>query len=151
MLRDILDKYVKESEGTIERPSPTGDIERSSIGMKTTGSHRFLTVEVPTGSYLIAIADTNSMEPCFDNGDLVILCPCDPFTIHIGDIVVYKIPEITSLIIHRVIAIEEVPDNRLFTFKGDNNPGNDPWRCTTSQIVARYNGHIVPKRKPDTT
>jgi len=154
ILRDFLDKIVKENEGTIERPSATGDIDAGGITLVNdafTSTSR-LQVICPIRSYFAGVADTNSMEPCFDNGDYVLLCPCDPADVVVGDICVYDLrPEHDWHPIHRVVAIEEAGDSRIFTFKGDNNPGNDPWRCLGSQIVARYNGHIVPKRPPDVT
>jgi len=153
-LRDILNKIVKENEGTIERPSATGDVLRENVTLVNdafTGTSRLM-VTCPIGSYIAEISDTNSMEPCFDNGDVVLMCPCDPADIVVGDVCVYDLkPEHDFRAIHRVVAIEETGDNRIFTFKGDNNPGNDQWRCFGSQIVARYNGHIVPKRPPDVT
>jgi len=154
MLRDILDRIVRQSEGTIERPSATGDVLRKDVKLVNdafTGTSR-LRVTCPLGSYIAEIADTNSMEPCFDNGDVILMCPCDPYEINVGDICVYDLnPEHDWRVIHRVVVIEELPDNRIFTFKGDNNPGNDTWRCFASQIVSRYNGHIVTKRPPDVT
>jgi signal peptidase len=63
---------------------------------------------------------SNSMEPTFYKGDLVVVKGVDPNTIKVGDIIVYENPWRGIPVVHRVVGIEKV-DGRIYFFtKGDN-------------------------------
>lgn len=65
-----------------------------------------------------------SMQPHFGPGDIVIAKSVDTDSIGIGDIVRYRGGQ--GYIVHRVVDIEETPEGRIFTTKGDNNNTEDP-------------------------
>jgi signal peptidase len=67
---------------------------------------------------------SNSMEPTFHKGDLVIVKGVDPDEIKVGDIIVFENPWRGIPVVHRVIGIEEVDGRRYFITKGDNRITN---------------------------
>ena len=88
----------------------------------------------------------------YDVGDLVIgkVTKGNPNEIYeLGDIVVYKTDdENISMIVHRIIAIDDSTGVRVYTTKGDNNEVEDKATHTASQIVAvaydhNYHGSVL--------
>jgi signal peptidase I len=77
-----------------------------------------------------------SMEPTYQNGDLVIAQAAR--TYHVGDVVAYHVPQgqpsAGALVIHRIIGGSGAAG---FLMKGDNKTSPDPWRPTASEIVGR--------------
>lgn len=71
------------------------------------------------------IADTNSMDPVFDEGHLLVGEPYTSATsLAIGDIVIWG----ERKIVHRVIAL----DQTRFKSLGDNNARDDGWQPKTA-------------------
>ena len=60
-----------------------------------------------------------SMQPILKAGDVVIVKPCDPENIQIGDIILFNNSE--KWIMHRVIDIKRSSGALEFTTKGDAN------------------------------
>ena len=79
-------------------------------------------------------ANTNSMDPVFDQGHngIEIVHECDK--LQEGDIVAYQSNIQNGLIVHRIINIESSFEGLLFTLKGDNSPYEDPKKVTCDQI-----------------
>jgi len=77
-----------------------------------------------------------SMIPRFHAGDLAIVQP--PSAYHVGDIAAYHSATLHTVVLHRIIAI----DNGRFTFKGDNNNFTDPDHPTAALLVGRLVVHI---------
>jgi signal peptidase len=82
---------------------------------------------------------TQSMEPLYPPGSLMIVRPVKPADIRIGDVVTYQIssgrPDVIS---HRVVGIESGSDGkRTFIFKGDNNSVADFAPVIPAQIKGR--------------
>ncbi len=62
-----------------------------------------------------------------------------------GDVITFRPPTQSSLVTHRIIAVEEGPDGgRLYRTKGDFNETADPWNPITldGPQQARYAFHI---------
>lgn len=76
-----------------------------------------------------------SMRPTIVDGDLAIVQPVNIYSIHKGDIVVYRDGPID--VIHRVVNIEGTGSNIVLTVKGDNNAYPDPAAVTSSLLVGR--------------
>jgi signal peptidase len=67
---------------------------------------------------------SNSMEPTFYKGDLVVVKGIEPERIQVGDVIVYQNPWRGIPVVHRVVGIEKT-DSRIYFFtKGDNNRTN---------------------------
>ena len=66
--------------------------------------------------------DTGSMRPTFDDDILIIAQPED---LKVGDIVLYRKGK--SLIVHRIIDIEDRSGRTYYKMKGDNNFWDDGW------------------------
>ncbi len=94
-------------------------------------------------SYKPAAIASNSMQPVFSRGSIVIVQKVDdPVDVQVGDIVQYK--RISEMITHRVVATDAADDgsgDRVFMTKGDNNPSMDPV-VNQSQIVGIVRAQI---------
>ncbi|HLC63130.1 MAG TPA: hypothetical protein VJJ21_02315 [Candidatus Nanoarchaeia archaeon] len=78
-------------------------------------------------------ANTNSMVPFLDEGTNAIqIQPGNPEDIQLGDIISYEYGD--SIIIHRVVEINEDSEGKYYIVKGDNNPQEDPIRVRFPQI-----------------
>jgi len=81
-------------------------------------------------NYLISYIKSESMEPTYYRGDIVIVRRGDPREIKVGDVIVFREPNGNDLILHRVVYIEERDGKLYFLTKGDNpvtNPYIDSW------------------------
>lgn len=96
-----------------------------------------------TPTPLLAV-ESESMEPTLYRGDLVIVRAVDPTTLQVGDIVIYNATPVGSdvPIVHRIIEITNVSGILNFRFKGDNNPGPDPWTLNETYILAKVIGSV---------
>lgn len=83
---------------------------------------------------------SNSMEPTFSRGDVVIYKKIDVKNIQKNDIIIYSIGE--QNIAHRVIDITEDDGTYYFKTKGDRNNTSDMIRVTTENIKGVYVFHI---------
>lgn len=108
--------------GTIERPSSRDIIPYSAIKVRGTK----VTVDFGGAVEIADIADTNSMDPSFDIGhNAILLKDFDRSELTEGDVVVYQL--YGGKIIHRIIAIREDGQGRLYQLKGDNNDRPDDY------------------------
>jgi signal peptidase I len=64
-----------------------------------------------------------SMIPWLKAGDIVTLKKCPPYTIDKGDIVVFRRNE--KMVIHRVVALRDTNNGRIFITKGDSCKNTD--------------------------
>ena len=81
----------------------------------------------------VAVA-SESMNPEFRRGDMVYVVKTHPDELKIGDILQYTRSGIS--IIHRITAIQRMPDGRrYFVTKGDNNPNEDRWPVYDEQVL----------------
>lgn len=79
--------------------------------------------------------DTNSMDPVFDIEANTIRMKVPAESLQIGDIVSYQ--NGNSIIIHRIVHIDEDEEGLYFIMKGDNNPTSDPGKVRTNQILGK--------------
>ncbi len=116
-------------EGPIERASPSDWIKESQIEMRQDGV--FIHFSNPQWAIL---ADTNSMDPVFDEGShLIQAFPTSADQINVGDIVSYEAP-LGFSIVHRVIEIGNDEKGWYAILKGDNNPTPDPWKVRFEMV-----------------
>lgn len=99
-----------------------------------------LAIVVPfvTGSHTYTIL-TQSMEPAYPPGTLVVVRPVDPEELLIGDAITYQVAAGEQTVItHRVVAVTRSTDGGLsFTTMGDNNAVADPAPVIPEQIRGR--------------
>lgn len=103
----------------------------------------FIVVGISTGMFgikMTAIA-SNSMNPYFYRGDIVVVKTCDDY--QIDDVIEYR--HNNMMVVHRIV--EEKVDSSgevYFITKGDNNNANDTWVVTKSQIKGKVQ-FVIPK------
>jgi len=113
-----------------EKASPGNHVPESNIKVY---SDKVLIAE--EGILFAKYANTNSMDPLFDeSANGLEKIPASPEDVHVGDIVSYNSGLIDSLIVHRVISINEDSNGTYYTLKGDNNFLQDPERVRFEQI-----------------
>ena len=78
--------------------------------------------------YRAVFMTTGSMRPAIAPGDLVILRPVDPASIHLGDVITFQAPIGShELVTHRVVAVTSSAQGITFRTKGDANQVADIW------------------------
>lgn len=95
-------------------------------------------------SYKPTVIMSNSMNPVFYRGDMVVVQKRRPVDIQMGDILQYEVPGKT--VTHRVVNIDKAPDNsgeRMFITKGDNNSNIDCMPVRENQVTG-----VVKARLP---
>jgi len=92
--------------------------------------------------YGAAVVKTGSMEDAIMAGDLIFIKNVDPDTLEVDDIITFWKPDADPAITvtHRIVGILETPDGRLFTTRGDNTSGTQPFETNFSEayIVGLY-------------
>ncbi len=118
-----------KSKATIERPSPKIRIKPEPVHI----AGGTLTVTGLSGCFIAAIAPTNSLDPCIDDGMLVVLDPNVNVTDLIcGDIIWYETPNYQA--IHRIIEIGNDESGWWALCRGDNNPRDDGIKVRSHEI-----------------
>ncbi|RMB61346.1 signal peptidase I [Tessaracoccus antarcticus] len=100
-----------------------------------------LTVALATtvGGYHATRVLSNSMQPAFSAGDLVIVRDAPVTAIEKGDVVVLPDPNSSSMFIHRLTSVDRAAGHTTVTTRGDNNPAPDAWLLdVTSKTVPAY-------------
>jgi signal peptidase I len=88
---------------------------------------------------------SESMEPQFGPGDLVLTRPLAASEVKVGDVIILPIPASDGKATgerytHRVVAVTSRDGLPVVTTKGDNNPAVDPW---TLRIDSTKVPHVV--------
>ena len=83
---------------------------------------------------------SGSMVPTLDVGDVAITRAAVPAELKVGDVITFRAN--SGYIPHRITAIEETPDGRLFKTKGDANATPDTERIRDSAVVAKLSYRI---------
>ncbi len=83
------------------------------------------------------VVTSGSMRPTLEVGDLLIVVGADPYDLKVGDIIVFRVPWSSSLIVHRIIRIDMSASGPIFYTKGDNNALPDPGFRTAKDIYGR--------------
>ncbi len=83
------------------------------------------------------VVTSGSMRPTLEVGDLLIVVGADPYDLKVGDIIVFRVPWSSSLIVHRIIRIDMSTNGPIFYTKGDNNALPDPGFRTAKDIYGK--------------
>lgn len=87
--------------------------------------------------YYAVTIGSESMVPTINKGDIVIVeKEIDTNILKEGDILVFKHDNI--IMVHRIIKIMIINDEKYFYTKGDNNDSEDGYPITNSQVVGLY-------------
>jgi signal peptidase len=73
------------------------------------------------------VISSGSMEPVYQEGDIIFIKKIPPLSIDSGDIIVFESRQGTIPIVHRVTEIIEEDGTHFFVTKGDNNPFADSY------------------------
>lgn len=102
-------------------------------------------VNVPKiGGYCPLIILTGSMEPEFNDGDLIIVKQIDGKDVKVGDVISFFDPESTnnSVLTHRVTEVIEENGTLSFRTKGDANNTEDKIPVNADNLVGIYKSRI---------
>ena len=98
-----------------------------------------VTLATTVGGIHITRVLSNSMQPTFSAGDLVIVRDTPLANVEKGDVVVLPDPNSSSLFIHRLDSVERAAGHTTVTTWGDNNPAPDAWLLDiTSETVPAF-------------
>lgn len=94
-------------------------------------------------SYIVL---SDSMEPTFGAGDVVVVESVKLAALEEGDIVTYRNPRIedseaTQYVTHRVVDVNHIEGETTLRTKGDANDDPDPYVVTEEDVVGRYLVH----------
>ena len=143
IISSIARKYIVAVSGK-ELPSPKPRIKSEEV-LYYPQLGQITINNIPEGTWITTVMDTNSMDPVFDIGHLLILTPItDHSDLIVGDIVNYK-QEGTGYdsIIHRITKITIKDGVRHYECKGDNCVKADPYDLIDGNIKYLYRGHLV--------
>ncbi len=92
------------------------------------------------GGYSLFSVQSDSMEPVFYTGDLLLIREYRGEDLEPGDIISFRTIEQGQYIIntHRVVECHEVAGIKTYTTRGDNTPANDQTDVVESEIVGVY-------------
>lgn len=93
------------------------------------------------GGYSLFSVQSDSMEPVFYVGDLLVVKAYDGETdLKVGDIISFRSIEDGQYIIntHRIMEVHDVSGTKTYSTKGDNTPGYDKFDVVPSEIVGVY-------------
>lgn len=113
----------------------------------------FLSVVISTlalGTYPAMIPTMGkSMNPLLYNGDLAFIKGVDTDTLEIGDDIAVRITEdaqlrynVPSIVLHRIISIDEGGQGLVFETQGINNPEPDLYRTAEPNVIGKMVFHL---------
>lgn len=87
-----------------------------------------LVIGPATGRYRVNVVLSNSMQPQWEAGDLVVTRPIPPQELRVGQVITYH-PPIAGRpsVTHRIVALREPGPTPIIRTKGDANQGPDDW------------------------
>ena len=97
---------------------------------------------VPSGSMCIPYGRecdgwTHPFDRTLHVGDIIVIQGVDPKDLNVGDIIIFRRPDDQSvLIVHRIVAKQEIDDELYFTTKGDGNSMKDFWSGSPEGAVS---------------
>lgn len=95
---------------------------------------------------------SDSMEPAFSSGDIVIVQSVAPAAISTGDVITYQSPRAegnAQRVSHRVIGIDQTQGEYVFQTKGDANEQPDAYQVSEADLTGKvwfvipYVGYLV--------
>lgn len=128
----VVDLNLKPTEK--DKKSPSGAYSEAEL-------LRYSKNGFPKDVLKYQVANTNSMEPWIDAGDVVLVKPlrANEYPV-VGEVYVYRVGDV--LVIHRLVKEE----NGKYRFRGDNNFRDDPWRPTKNEFVGHVFGVLWGKK-----
>ncbi len=92
------------------------------------------------GGYSLFSVQSNSMEPVFYTGDLLVIREYRGEDLQPGDVISFRTIEQGQYIIntHRIVEEHQIGDITTYTTRGDNTPANDKTDVVESEIVGVY-------------
>lgn len=92
------------------------------------------------GGYSLFSVQSDSMEPVFYTGDLLVIREYRGEDLEPGDIISFRTIEQGQYIIntHRIVECHEIEDIKTYTTRGDNTPANDQTDVVESEIIGVY-------------
>ncbi|GAA1699713.1 hypothetical protein GCM10009808_16640 [Microbacterium sediminicola] len=150
-----------ETPATARPVAPSESVKKVAVdkdGKREKGIWSYLGMGISAGLLLLAIAVaalvvvvpavtnsvsltvlTNSMEPTYPPGTLLVVTPTDPQDIRIGDVITYQlVPGEATYVTHRVVAVTQSTNGDVsFTTKGDNNGTIDEDPVIADQVMGR--------------
>ncbi len=92
------------------------------------------------GGYSLFSVQSDSMEPVFYTGDLLLIREYRGEDLEPGDIISFRAVEQGQYIIntHRIVECHDVSGIKTYTTRGDNTPANDRSDVVESEIVGVY-------------
>lgn len=92
------------------------------------------------GGYSLFSVQSDSMEPVFYTGDLLLIKEYTGQELKEGDIISFRTIKDGERVIntHRIKGIQEVSGIKTYTTRGDNTPAKDPTDVVESEIVGVY-------------
>jgi len=98
-----------------------------------------------TGSFFgwqFDVVPTESMEPAFSPGGMVVTRPVEPKDIEVGDAILFREPATGGFICHRVINIKETHNELSFQTKGDANEYADSDPVSPQNFIGKTISYI---------
>ena len=101
-----------------------------------------LTYFAPHLGWRVDAVLSGSMEPQLKVGSVVVICPVEPETIAVGDIIAFHPMGVDeTMVSHRVMGIEEGTP-LYFRTRGDANEDADPSAVPAQNVVGKIRFHI---------
>lgn len=93
----------------------------------------------------LTVVTTGSMRPAVEPDDLVALGTVDSTAVVVGDVVSYRLPDQSDVVVlHRVVEVIERGSDRFFVMKGDANSVVDARPVADDYLTGRLAG-VVPR------
>ena len=129
-IKDIIGGLVYPDK-TVDVISPQNRIPRGNITFRAADG--ILEVSGFLNSlWVTPVANTKSMDPVIDSIHIALLEEYPQYKdgfgfgdLCVGDIIGYEV--YPKIILHRIIAINEYEGGRIYTCRGDNTAGQDPY------------------------
>lgn len=92
----------------------------------------------PISGYRVQVILSDSMQPIFSAGSLVLLREYRPEEYRIGDIVSFLPPiRQAQSVTHRIVSRSVTHDVPVILTKGDANPQPDPWTLSLGEVTGK--------------
>jgi signal peptidase I len=87
---------------------------------------------------------SNSMQPTFSAGDVVVTQAVPIGSLRVGDVISFYPPNKTAPVIHRITSLKTTAADVVVTTRGDANPVDDLWLATLQGTTAYRLVAVVP-------
>lgn len=97
----------------------------------------------------LMVVCSQSMQPTFNYGDLIVIRGGPAENVEVGDIIAFNVPSpydqlAASPTVHRVVEKWTENEKVYFKTKGDSNPSADSWEVPAENVVGRYTQFKIP-------